>query len=59
VAGFAEAWVTVKTLADARTKDTFIVTSANDNACLAVGTFLEHGFTPRMGFEIQMLGVRQ
>lgn len=49
MAGLAEAWEAVKILADDRTKNAFVVTSADDNASRAVGAFFEHEFTPRMG----------
>ena len=47
MAGLAEARVAIITLADGRTEDTVVITFANDDACLAVGTFFEHEFTPR------------
>ena len=55
--GLAEAWITVKALANGRAKDAVVILSANDYACRAVGTFFEHEFTPRK-IEFCRLGVR-
>jgi len=46
MAGLAEARVAIEVLADWRTKDAVVVTSANDNARRAVGTFFKHECTP-------------
>ena len=58
MAGLAEAWVAIKTLADSRTKNAVVVTSADDNACRAVGTFFEHEFYSSDGLSCSDLGVR-